>query len=104
MAGSVNKVILIGKPGEGTPSRSMQNGSKVCTLDRHVGERKAATRAPGASEWHRDRIFNENLIRSPRISAEGSKVYSRASSKPRNGPVGEDKYSTRSSCALPLRS
>jgi single-strand DNA-binding protein len=65
VAGSVNKVILIGNLGKDPEVRSMQNGGKVCNLsiatsetwkDKMSGERKERT------EWHRVVIFNDNLI------------------------------------------
>ena len=65
MAGSVNKVILVGNLGRDPESRSFQNGGKVVNLriatseswkDRNSGERKEKT------EWHRVSIFNQNLV------------------------------------------
>ncbi|MBL8833638.1 MAG: single-stranded DNA-binding protein, partial [Rhodospirillales bacterium] len=64
MAGSVNKVILIGNLGKDPEVRSMQNGGKVVNLsiatsetwrDKNSGERQEKT------EWHRVVIFNEKL-------------------------------------------
>lgn len=79
MAGSVNKVILIGNLGKDPEVRSMQNGGKVCNLsvatsetwkDKGTGDRKERT------EWHRVVIFNENLISvAERFLKKGSKVY-----------------------------
>lgn len=79
MAGSVNKVILIGNLGKDPEVRSMQNGGKVCNLsvatsetwkDKGTGDRKERT------EWHRVVIFNENLIGiAERFLKKGSKVY-----------------------------
>lgn len=79
MAGSVNKVILVGNLGRDPEVRATQDGREIVNLaiatseswkDRHTGERKEKT------EWHRVVIFNENLAR---IAAEylrkGSKVY-----------------------------
>jgi single stranded DNA-binding protein len=66
MAGSVNKVILVGNLGRDPEVRSFPNGGKVCNLriatseswrDRNTGERKERT------EWHSVAIFNENLAR-----------------------------------------
>ena len=65
MAGSVNKVILLGNLGQDPDIRTMQNGKKVCTLslatsdswkDKETGEKKEKT------EWHRVVVFNEGLI------------------------------------------
>ena len=66
MAGSVNKVILIGNLGRDPEVRTFQNGGKVCNLriatsenwkDRNTGERRERT------EWHTVAIFNEALVR-----------------------------------------
>src|SRR3546814_15545394 len=65
MAGSVNKVILIGNLGAEPEVRSFQNGGKVCNIriatseswkDRNTGERKDRT------EWHTVAIFSEGLV------------------------------------------
>lgn len=79
MAGSVNKVILIGNLGRDPEVRSFQNGGKVCNLaiatsenwkDKTTGERKERT------EWHRVAIFNEGLVRiAEQYLRKGSKVY-----------------------------
>lgn len=79
MAGSVNKVILIGNLGRDPEVRSFQNGGKVCNLaiatsenwkDKTTGERRERT------EWHRVAIFNEGLVRiAEQYLRKGSKVY-----------------------------
>ncbi len=79
MAGSVNKVILIGNLGADPEVRSFQNGGQVCNLrvatsetwkDRNTGERRERT------EWHSVAIFNENLARlAQQYLRKGSKVY-----------------------------
>ncbi|MBI1208775.1 MAG: single-stranded DNA-binding protein [Azospirillum sp.] len=79
MAGSVNKVILVGNLGRDPEIRSMQSGSRVCNFtlatseqwkDRATGERKEKT------EWHRVVIYNDNLIGvAERFLKKGSKVY-----------------------------
>jgi single-strand DNA-binding protein len=79
MAGSVNKVILVGNLGRDPESRSFQNGGKVVNLriatsenwkDRASGERREKT------EWHSVAIFNENLGRiAEQYLRKGSKVY-----------------------------
>ena len=79
MAGSVNKVILVGNLGRDPESRSFQNGGKVVNLriatsetwkDKNTGERKEAT------EWHSVAIFNEGLANvAERYLRKGSKVY-----------------------------
>src|SRR4026209_22527 len=78
MAGSVNKVILVGNLGRDPESRSFQNGGKVVNLrvatsenwkDRATGERREKT------EWHAVAIFNENLANTAeRFLRKGSKV------------------------------
>ncbi len=79
MAGSVNKVILVGNLGRDPEVRTFQNGGRVCNLsvatseswkDRNTGERREKT------EWHRVVIFNENLVGvAERFLRKGSKVY-----------------------------
>ena len=79
MAGSVNKVILIGNLGRDPEVRTFQNGGKVCNLsiatsenwkDRNTGERKERT------EWHSVAIFQEGLVRiAEQYLRKGSKVY-----------------------------
>lgn len=79
MAGSVNKVILVGNLGRDPEIRSFQNGGRVANLsvatsetwkDRQSGERRERT------EWHRVVVFNEGLIGViERFLRKGSKVY-----------------------------
>jgi len=79
MAGSVNKVILVGNLGRDPEIKSFQNGGRVCNLsvatsenwrDKASGERRERT------EWHRVVIFNENLAGvAERFLKKGSKVY-----------------------------
>jgi single-strand DNA-binding protein len=100
MAGSVNKVILVGNLGRDPESRSFQNGGKVVNLriatseswkDRNSGERKEKT------EWHSVAIFNEGLANTAeRYLRKGSKVYIEGQLQTRKwqGQDGQDKYST----------
>ncbi|MBI0530877.1 single-stranded DNA-binding protein [Sphingomonas sp. TX0522] len=100
MAGSVNKVILIGNLGRDPESRSFQNGGKVVNLriatseswkDRNSGERKEKT------EWHSVAIFNEGLANvAERFLRKGSKVYIEGQLQTRKwqDQQGQDKYST----------
>ena len=79
MAGSDNKVILIGNLGRDPEVRAFQSGGRVCNLriatseswrDKASGERKDRT------EWHQVSIYNENLIGvAERFLKKGSKVY-----------------------------
>ena len=79
MAGSVNKVILLGNLGRDPEIRSTQDGTKVATLslatseswrDKSSGERKEKT------EWHRIVIFNERLVEvAEKYLKKGSKIY-----------------------------
>ena len=79
MAGSVNKVILVGNLGADPEVRHMQNGKPVCNLriatseswrDRESGERRERT------EWHRVVIFNEGLCKvAESYLKKGAKVY-----------------------------
>ena len=100
MAGSVNKVILIGNLGRDPESRSFQNGGKVVNLriatsdtwkDRNTGERKEKT------EWHSVAIFNEGLANvAEKYLRKGSKVYIEGALQTRKwqDAQGQDKYST----------
>ena len=79
MAGSVNKVILIGNLGADPEVRQFQNGGQVCNLriatsetwkDKNTGERREKT------EWHNVAIFSEGLVRiAQQYLKKGSKVY-----------------------------
>jgi single-strand DNA-binding protein len=79
MAGSVNKVILVGNLGRDPEARTMQSGGKVVSFsiatseswnDKASGERKEKT------QWHRIAIFNEKLGEiAERYLKKGSKVY-----------------------------
>ncbi len=79
MAGSINKVILVGNLGGDPQVRQMQNGQKVVSFslatseswkDKSTGERKEQT------EWHRVVIFQPNLVEvAERMLQKGSKVY-----------------------------
>jgi single-strand DNA-binding protein len=100
MAGSVNKVILVGNLGRDPEVRTFQNGGKVCNLriatsenwkDRNTGERKEKT------EWHSVAIFNENLARiAEQYLKKGSKVYLEGQLETRKwqDQSGQDRYST----------
>jgi single-strand DNA-binding protein len=100
MAGSVNKVILIGNLGRDPEVRSFQNGGKVCNLriatsetwkDRTTGERKERT------EWHSVAIFSEPVARiAEQYLRKGSKVYIEGQLETRKwqDQSGQDRYST----------
>ena len=100
MAGSVNKVILIGNLGADPEVRNFPNGGKVCNLsiatsenwnDRNTGERRERT------EWHRVAIFSEPLVRvAEQFLRKGSKVYIEGQLETRKwqDQSGADRYST----------
>jgi single-strand DNA-binding protein len=100
MAGSVNKVILIGNLGRDPEVRSFPNGGKVCNLriatsenwkDRNTGERREKT------EWHSVAIFSEPLARiAEQYLRKGSKVYIEGQLETRKwqDQSGADRYST----------
>jgi single-strand DNA-binding protein len=100
MAGSVNKVILIGNLGADPEIRRTQDGRPVANLrlatsdswkDKATGERKEKT------EWHRVVIFNENLCRiAEQYLKKGSKVYIEGALQTRKwqDQSGQDRYST----------
>lgn len=100
MAGSVNKVILVGNLGRDPEVRTMNNGDKVVNLslatsetwkDKATGERKEKT------EWHRVVVFNENIAKvCENYLKKGSTVYVEGSLQTRKwtDQSGVDKYST----------
>lgn len=100
MAGSVNKVILVGNLGQDPEIRRTQDGRPVCTLplatgeswkDRTTGERKEKT------EWHRVVIFTEGLCKiAEQYLKKGSKVYLKGKLMPRKwqDQNGQDRYTT----------
>lgn len=100
MAGSVNKVILIGNLGRDPEVRSFQNGGKVCNLriatseqwrDKATGEKREKT------EWHTVAIFNEGLVRiAEQYLRKGSTVYLEGQLETRKwqDQSGADRYST----------
>lgn len=100
MAGSVNKVILVGNLGADPEVRSFQNGGKVCNIriatseswkDRNSGERKERT------EWHNVAIFSEGLAGvAERYLRKGSKVYVEGQLRTRKwqDQSGNDRYTT----------
>lgn len=100
MAGSVNKVIIIGNLGQTPEVRSFPSGGKVCNLtiatsetwkDRNTGERRERT------EWHRVAIFSEPLVRiAEQYLRKGSKVYIEGQLETRKwqDQSGQDRYTT----------
>ena len=100
MAGSLNKVMLIGNLGADPEIRSFQNGGKVANLriatsetwkDRNTGERQERT------EWHTVAIFSEGLVGVvERFLRKGSKVYIEGQLQTRKwqDQQGNDRYST----------
>jgi len=100
MAGSVNKVILVGNLGADPEVRRLQDGRPVVNLrlatsdswkDKTSGERRERT------EWHRVVIFNENLCRvAEQYLKKGSKVYIEGALQTRKwqDQSGQDRYST----------
>lgn len=99
MAGSVNKVILVGNLGADPEVRSLPSGGKVVNLriatseswrDRNTGERKEKT------EWHRVVIFSEGLTKvAEQYLRKGSKVYVEGQLQTRKWEKdGVDQYST----------
>lgn len=101
MAGSVNKVILVGNLGADPDVRSMQSGDKVVNLsiatseswkDKATGERKEKT------EWHRVVVFNQGLVNvCQNYLKKGAKVYIEGQIETRkwqDQATGQDKYTT----------
>ena len=100
MAGSVNKVILVGNLGKDPEVRTFQNGGSVCSFsvatsetwkDRNTGERREKT------EWHNVSIFSEGLIKvAQQYLKKGSKVYLEGQLETRKwqDKEGKDRYTT----------
>ncbi|NTU76520.1 MAG: single-stranded DNA-binding protein [Alphaproteobacteria bacterium] len=100
MAGSVNKVIIVGNLGKDPEVRTFQNGGRVANLtvatsenwkDKTSGEKKERT------EWHRVVLLNENLIGvAERYLKKGAKVYIEGQLETRKwqDQSGQDKYTT----------
>ena len=100
MAGSVNKVILVGNLGRDPEVRRMTSGEPIVNLsvatseswrDKTSGERKEKT------EWHRVVIFNENLAKvAEQYLRKGSKVYleGQLATRKWTDKDGQEKYST----------
>lgn len=100
MAGSVNKVILVGNLGRDPEVRSMQSGDEVVNLslatseswkDKQTGERKENT------QWHRVVVFNQGLVNvCKNYLKKGSKVYIEGQLETRKwtDKDGQEKYST----------
>ncbi len=109
MAGSVNKVILIGNLGADPEVRNFPSGGKVANLriatsetwkDRSTGERRERT------EWHRVAIYSEPLVRvAEQYLRKGSKVYIEGQLETRKwqDQSGQDRYTTEISLR-PFRS
>ena len=100
MAGSVNKVILIGNLGRDPEVRTFQNGGKVCNLAVATSERwkdKASGENRERTEWHRVAIFAEPLVRvAEQYLRKGSKVYLEGQLETRKwqDQSGQDRYTT----------
>ena len=100
MAGSVNKVILVGNLGKDPEIRTLNNGDRVANLslatsetwrDKASGERKEKT------EWHRVVIFNDNLVKVIESYVQkGSSIYIEGSLQTRKwtDQSGVEKYAT----------
>ena len=100
MAGSINKVILVGNIGQEPQVRTMGNGQKVVSFslatsdrwrDRTTGEQKEQT------EWHRVVIFNSNLVEvAERMLQKGTKLYLEGSLRTRKwqNQSGADVFTT----------
>jgi single-strand DNA-binding protein len=100
MAGSVNKVILVGNLGRDPEIRSTQDGTRVANLslatseswrDKNSGERRERT------EWHRVVVFNDRLVDiCERYLKKGSKIYIEGALQTRKwtDQSGQEKYTT----------
>jgi single-strand DNA-binding protein len=105
MAGSVNKVILVGNLGADPEVKSFQNGGKICNLniatsedwkDRTTGEKKERT------EWHKVILQSDGLVGvAERFLRKGDKVYIEGQLRTRKwqDASGNDRYTTEVSVA-----
>lgn len=100
MAGSVNKVILIGNLGRDPEVRTLQDGTKVANLSVATSESwrdKASGERRDRTEWHRVVIFNERLAEvAERFLKKGSKIYVEGQLQTRKwtDQGGQERYST----------
>jgi single-strand DNA-binding protein len=106
MAGSVNKVILIGNLGQDPEVKSFQNGGKICNLriatsenwkDKATGERKERT------EWHSVVLQSDGLVGvAERYLKKGSKIYIEGQLRTRKwqDASGNDRYTTEISVGM----
>lgn len=100
MAGSINKVILVGNLGAAPEIRNLPSGQKVANLsvattetwtDRATGEKRDRT------EWHRVRVFSQNAVNfAESFLQKGSKVFIEGQVQTRKwqDQTGQDRYST----------
>lgn len=105
MAGSVNKVIIVGNLGKDPEVKSFQNGGRICNLslatsenwkDKQTGEKKERT------EWHNVTLQNDGLVGvAERYLKKGSKVYIEGQLRTRKwqDQSGNDRYTTEISVA-----
>ncbi len=105
MAGSVNKVIIVGNLGADPEVKSFQNGGRICNLriatsedwkDKQTGEKKERT------EWHSVTLQNDGLVGvAERFLKKGSKVYIEGQLRTRKwqDQSGNDRYTTEVSVA-----
>jgi single-strand DNA-binding protein len=105
MAGSVNKVIIVGNLGADPEVKSFQNGGRICNLriatsedwkDKQTGEKKERT------EWHSVTLQNDGLVGvAERFLKKGSKVYIEGQLRTRKwqDQSGNDRYTTEISVA-----
>jgi len=100
MAGSINKVILVGNLGRDPEIRSTQSGMKLANLRIATSERwkdKQSGEYQERTEWHSVAIFNEHLVNvAERFLKKGSKVYVEGQLQTRKwtDQQGQDRYST----------
>ncbi len=100
MAGSINKVILVGNIGQEPQVRTMQSGQKVVSFSLATSERwrdRASGEQKEQTEWHRVVIFNPNLVEvAERMLQKGTKLYLEGSLRTRKwqNQQGVDVYTT----------
>jgi len=100
MAGSINKVILVGNLGQDPQARTMQSGQKVVQFSLATSDRwrdKATGEQKEQTEWHRVVVFNPNLVDvAERMLQKGTKLYIEGTLRTRKwqNATGADVYTT----------
>lgn len=97
MAGSVNKVILVGNLGKDPEIRATQTGGKVANLTLATSENrmnKQSGQREDNTEWHRLIMFNQTAEIAEKYLKKGSKIFAEGACRPASGPIRKTKSVT----------